>query len=260
VDAVIALARRAGVRSELRREYALALGVSEVSLLELSAAYTVFAGRGTAVRPLAIRKVVAPNGEILEAPLVAGERALREEVAFMMASLLEGVVERGTGRRARVPEWSVAAKTGTSQDATDLWLVGFTPRLLAGMWVGADQPRPLGSHESSGRLAAPVWADFMRRALRGETPVTPPIPEDVLPIRVNYRTGEPTGPDDPEGITEYVLRGESLPPDLTPVAPPPAGETPVAPPTGPPAAFPVEPRAVPPPDSPASSVVPAGEG
>ncbi|MBI4537264.1 MAG: penicillin-binding protein 1A [candidate division NC10 bacterium] len=211
VDAVIDLARRAGIRSELRREYALALGVSEVSLLELAAAYTMFANRGMAQRPVGIRQVVASHGEILESAGHTGEPVLREEVAFILQSVLRGVVERGTARRARLPGWDVAAKTGTSQESTDLWLVGFTPRLLTGLWIGADQPRPLGSHESAGRLAAPIWADFMRRALREESPVTLPIPEGVLPIRVDYRTGDLAAPDDPGGILEYVLRGESLP-------------------------------------------------
>jgi penicillin-binding protein 1A len=209
VDAVIGLARRAGIRSDLRREYALALGVSEVSLLELTAAYAVFAHGGLAQPPVGIRKVVAPNGEIIESADFAGTPVLSEETAFIMSSVLEGVVERGTGRRARVPGWSVAAKTGTSQDATDLWLVGFTPRLLTGLWIGADQPRPLGAHDTAGRLAAPVWASFMRQALKGEPPATRPIPEGVLPVRVNHRTGELAASDDPDAIVEYVLRGES---------------------------------------------------
>lgn len=230
VEAVIGLAHRAGIRSELRREYALALGVSEVSLLELAAAYTPFADHGLAHHPVGIRRVVAPNGDVLEAAGPTAERVLREEVVFILDSVLEGVVERGTGRRARVPGWRVAAKTGTSQDAADLWLVGFTPRLLTGLWIGADQPRPLGSHESAGRLVAPVWADYMRRALRGETPVETPIPEGILPLRVNYKTGEPTGPDDPQGIVEYLLRGEPAGPQAPPAPDPAAGPPPAVPP------------------------------
>jgi penicillin-binding protein 1A len=209
-DPVIALAHRMGIKSELRREYALALGVSEVTLLELTSAYGVLANQGLRVPVSGIRRVAGPNGEVLEEGHPAGERALGEEVCFLTTSLLQGAVERGTAKRGRVPGWRVAAKTGTSQDAVDMWFVGFTPTLVAGLWVGYDQPRSVGSHETAGRLAAPLWAEFMRRALRGVSPETPTIPEGVMSARVNYRTGLPTDPGDSEGITEFFLRGETL--------------------------------------------------
>jgi len=208
VEPVISLAHRMGITSELRREYALALGVSEVSLLELTSAYGVLANRGMHVPPKSVRRVASPNGDILEASDEAGERVLPEEIAFLVTSVLQGAVERGTAKRARIPGRAVAAKTGTSQDAADLWLMGYTPRLVAGLWVGYDQPRSLGSHESAGRLAAPVWADFMRRALRDLPPETVTIPEAVFSATVNYLTGLPTGPDDPEAITEFFIRGD----------------------------------------------------
>ena len=208
MDPVIALARRMGIKSELRREYGLALGVSEVTLLELTGAYAVLGNQGLRVPPTSIRRVVGPSGEVLEAAAPAPERVLREEVAFVTTSVLQGAVERGTAKRGRVPGWSVAAKTGTSQDAVDMWFVGYTHRLAAGLWVGYDRPRSVGSHETAGRLAAPVWADFMRRALRAVPHETVPIPEGILPARVNYRTGVPTDAGDPDGITEYFVRGD----------------------------------------------------
>ena len=209
-DPVIALAHRMGIKSELRREYALALGVSEVALLELTSAYGVLANQGMRVPVTGIRRVAGPNGDVLEEGHSVGERVLREDVAFLTTSLLKGAVDRGTAKRGKVPGWSVAAKTGTSQDAVDMWFVGFTPTLVAGLWVGYDQPRSVGSHETAGRLAAPLWAEFMRRALRGASPETLPIPEGVMSARVNYRTGLPTDPGDSEGITEFFLRGETL--------------------------------------------------
>jgi membrane carboxypeptidase/penicillin-binding protein len=231
VEPVIALAHRMGLTSELRREYALALGVSEVSLLELTSAYGVLADGGIRVPPTGLRRVTAPNGDILEASEVAGERVLPEEVAFLVTSVLEGAVERGTAKRARVPGRAVAAKTGTSQDAADLWLMGYTSQLVAGLWVGYDQPRSLGSQESAGRLVAPVWADFMRRVLHDLPPETASIPEGVFGATVNYLTGLPTGPDDPQAITEYFIRGEAATPGQAPLP-----EPSTAPPTGPPAA------------------------
>lgn len=218
VEPVIALAHRMGITSDLRREYGLALGVSELSLLELTSAYGVLANGGIRVPPTSIRRVASPNGDILEASDEAGERVLREEVAFLVTSLLQGAVERGTAKRAKIPGSGVAAKTGTSQDAADIWLIGYTRRLVAGLWAGFDQPRSLGSHESAGRLAAPIWADFMRRALEGVPPETAPIPEGVFTASVNWRTGLPTGPEDPEAITEFFIRGEEATPG--PAAPP----------------------------------------
>ncbi|HSD52180.1 MAG TPA: PBP1A family penicillin-binding protein, partial [Candidatus Methylomirabilis sp.] len=152
VDSVVLLAHRMGVVSELRREYGLALGVSEVSLLELTSAYGVFANRGIRVPPRGVRKVAAPNGDVLEITEEPGERILREEVAFLVTSMLQGAVERGTAKRAKIPGQTVAAKTGTSQDAADIWLMGYVPRLAVGLWIGYDQLRSLGSHESAGRL------------------------------------------------------------------------------------------------------------
>jgi len=249
VDPVAGLAHRMGIKSELRPEYGLALGVSEVNVLELTSAYTVFGHQGLRLPVTGIRLVTGANGEVLETALRTGERILSEEVAFMMTSLLQGAVERGTAKSGRVPGWNVAAKTGTTQDAADLWFVGYTPKLAAGLWVGYDQPRAIGSHETAGRLAAPVWADFMRRALRGVPSETIPIPEGILPVRVNYRTGLPTDPSDPAGITEYFVRGalpeSETPSPAPPAAPPvslPAASVPLARPVGPPPGSTTEPR------------------
>jgi len=229
VEPVISLAHRMGITSEMRREYGLALGVSEVSLLELTSAYGVLANRGVRVPPRGVRRVASPSGDVLEAPSDSGERVLREEVAFLVTSILQGAVERGTARRARIPGRAVAAKTGTSQDAADIWLVGYTPRLVTGMWAGFDRPRSLGSHESAGRLAAPVWADFMRRALQDLPPETPPIPEGVFTATVNWRTGFPTGPDDPEAITEFFISGDVAGPSDPASSQPPSAVQPLAP-------------------------------
>jgi membrane carboxypeptidase/penicillin-binding protein len=242
VESVIALAHRMGITSELRPEYGLALGVSEVSLLELTSAYGVLANRGWRVPPTSIRRVASPNGDTLETNVQAwGERILREEVAFLLTSILQGAVERGTAKGARIPGRAVAAKTGTSQDAADIWLVGYTPRLVAGLWAGFDQPRSLGSHESAGRLAAPIWADFMRRVLPEIPPETVPLPEGVFMASVNWRTGLPTGPEDPEAFTEFFIRGEVPVPDAPPAVPtwePAATPGPSAPPIIPPLPLP----------------------
>lgn len=208
VDPVIELARRMGIRSELRREYALALGVSELTLFELVSAYGAFANQGMRAAPFAIRKVIGPHGETLEERAPVATRVLREEVAYTITSILQGAVERGTAKQARALERPVAAKTGTSQDAHDLWFIGYTPSLVAGLWIGYDVPQSLGSHESAGRLAAPIWVDFMRRALEGTPPEVFPMPEGVFPLLVNAKTGLPTSSDDPEALLEVFIRGD----------------------------------------------------
>ena len=208
VEPVVSLAHEMGIASDLRRELGLALGVSEVNLLELTSAYGVLANGGVRVPPRAIRRVVSPDGTRQERPEPTGERVLDADVAFQVTTLLQGAVERGTARRARVPGYSVAAKTGTTQDAADLWLMGYTPQLATGLWVGYDVPRSVGSHETAGQLIAPLWAGFMKRALQDSPPNDLPVPEGVFTARVNWRTGLPTGPEDPEGITEYFLRRE----------------------------------------------------
>lgn len=208
VDPVIDLAHRLGITSELRREYAMGLGVSEVGLLELTSAYQVFANRGTLSPPFAIRRVVGPGDVVLEEQFPQPQQVLREEIAFVLTSVLEGVVERGTGKAAKRLGRPVAAKTGTTQAAEDLWFLGYTPSVVAGVWLGYDQRRSIGSHETAGKIAAPIWVDFMKQSL-GDSPVEAFLPPDgVYHALVNRRTGQPTSSTDPEAIEEYFIRGQ----------------------------------------------------
>lgn len=207
VQPVIELARAMGIQSELRPELALALGVSEVTLLELVSAYGTLANRGVRMEPYMIRRVVDHQGNVLEERFPEGQQVLREETAFILTSVLKGVIERGTGKGAKGLQRSIAAKTGTTQEATDVWFIGYTPSLAAGIWIGYDTKRSLGPHESSAHLAVPPWVRFMQRVL----PLLPeedfPVPENVVPVAVNYHTGLPTRPTDQEAITEYFMKG-----------------------------------------------------
>ena len=208
VDPVIDLAHRLGITSELRREYALALGVSEASLLEMTSAYQAFANRGSLSPPFAVRRVVGPGDIVLEEQFPQPQQVMREEVAFVLTSVLEGVVERGTGKAARRIGRPVAAKTGTTQAAEDLWFLGYTPSIVAGIWLGYDQRRPIGSHETAGKVAAPIWVDFMKQSL-GDSPAEPFLPpEGVFPVLVNRMTGQPTSSTDPNAFEEYLIRGQ----------------------------------------------------
>jgi penicillin-binding protein 1A len=206
VDQVIELARNVGIESTLRREYALALGVSEVTLSELVSAFGAFAHSGIRFLPYGIRKVIDNKGALLEEYIPAGQQTMREETAFILTNVLQGVIERGTGSRARVLGRPVAGKTGTTQAATDAWFVGYTPNLVAGVWIGYDTKRSLGPHESSATLAVPIWTHFMQRVLQDMPPEEFPIPENVTPVLVNYPSGRPTTSDDRDAIKEFFSR------------------------------------------------------
>jgi len=116
-------------------------------------------------------------------------------------------VERGTGARAHVLKRPLAGKTGTSSEATDVWFVGFTPNLVAGVWIGYDVKRSLGSAETGSRLALPPWIAFMQKALTDLPPDDFPVPENVVAIPVNYMTGLPAPQDDKGAILEYFIKG-----------------------------------------------------
>jgi 1A family penicillin-binding protein len=160
---VAALARRAGIRSPLRPVPALALGAGEVTPLELAAAYAPFANGGLSVTPSLIRRIEAGDGTVLwRAPRPRAERVLGEAEAFQLTSMLESVVDGGTGRTVRDlgVRGAVAGKTGTTNDGADVWFVGYTPTVIAAVWFGYDTPRPIAASASGGRLAAPAWASF----------------------------------------------------------------------------------------------------
>jgi penicillin-binding protein 1A len=218
VDPVVKLAHQVGIESELRREMALALGVSEVSPLELVSAYGVFANGGVRAEPFAIRRVTDQRGRVLEQHVTETQEVMRPETAFILVNVMKGVIERGTATRARVLQRPLAGKTGTTDDATDLWFVGFSPSLVAGVWLGYDLKKSLGSAETGGRLALPVWIQFMQKALADSEPEDFPVPEDVVAMVVHRQTGRPAPPGSPDGIVEYFLKGTE-PRDVAPPAP-----------------------------------------
>ena len=209
--AILALAGRAGLSNQPNVP-SLALGSGLVSPLALTAAYAAFANGGDAVRPRAIQRVLDQDGSVVLAEPVQRERVLSEEVAFQMTTLMEDVIARGTG--ASVQRWSVrapiAGKTGSTNEFKDAWFVGYAPRVVVGVWVGFDQPATIARDGFGGRIAAPIWADFMRRSSRivgggaFETPST--LETDEL-CRVWYR--QPV--DGCPLYTEYFKASDSKP-------------------------------------------------
>lgn len=163
-DPVLQLAPRMGIRSPLKRELSLALGSCELSPLELTGAYTVFAGGGVFRPPRAIERIQGPAGAIA-LPATPAQRVLHQETSAVMDELLHGVVQRGTGKAAALPQ-RTAGKTGTTDEAGDVWFVGYAGNLTTGIWLGHDRREPLQKNASGGATAAPIWRDFMHQAIR----------------------------------------------------------------------------------------------
>ncbi len=168
---VIDTARRLGIVSDLKPHPSLALGAFETGLLELSNAYVAFANGGYTVMAYGVREVADGNGNVLfrrgNESVMA--HMIDEQPLGMLNDLLRGVVDTGTGRAARLPNRQVAGKTGTTSDYRDAWFIGYTPDLIAGVWVGNDDNSPMNK-VSGGGLPAQIWRGFMNDALRGSEP------------------------------------------------------------------------------------------
>jgi penicillin-binding protein 1B len=181
------IARRLGIESPLREELGLALGSSEVTLLELTGAYCPFANGGSRVRPYAVEAVTAAGGDLLEYHAYSPSQVLSPEEAFLMADLLREAARTGTAKALARTGIDAAGKTGTTNDGKDAWFVGFTPRLAAGVWTGSDTPAKL--HLSGAKDALPIWADFILQASTGPTPAAWPRPPGILEAEVDLESG-----------------------------------------------------------------------
>ncbi|MGK7345851.1 MAG: penicillin-binding protein 1A [Candidatus Nitrospinota bacterium M3_3B_026] len=183
LDAALDAAWRAGIRSPLPGYLSVALGSGEVTPLELTSAYATLANRGLRAKPRFIVSVTSADGEILEENDPVISDAVRPEEAYVLTNMLKGVVDNGTGKIAGALDRPVAAKTGTTSGFKDAWFAGYTPGLAAGVWVGFDDGHPLGSGETGGHTAGPIWVDFMSRALR-DRPVAHFRPPERIAARL----------------------------------------------------------------------------
>ncbi|TCT01083.1 transglycosylase domain-containing protein [Aquabacter spiritensis] len=165
--AVVATARRLGIASPLEPNASIALGTSEVSVLELASAYAPFANGGIGVIPYVIESVRGADGKMLYSRSASGPgRVIAPEYAGMMNRMLQETLLTGTGRRADLPGWEAAGKTGTSQDYRDAWFVGYTARLVTAVWLGNDDASPT-KKASGANLPVEIWSRYMKSALQG---------------------------------------------------------------------------------------------
>jgi len=228
MDKVIDIAKRFGLHENMQSNLASSLGASEVTLMQLTAAYGMLVNGGKSVSPTLIDRIQDRRGRTIfrhdprrcpscGLPLAGRDvepqpedgrtQVLDPRIAYQSVSMMEGVVERGTGRKIRVLNRPLAGKTGTTNDSTDAWFVGFSPDLVVGIYAGFDNPRSLGRGEEGSSVAVPIFRDFMREAL-ANTPAVPfRIPPGVRLVRVNAQTGELAGAFDKNVIYEAFVAG-----------------------------------------------------
>ena len=205
---VIQYARRLGLASPLPPYLAVALGAAEATLTEMTSAYSVFPNQGVRMRPYPILKVSDRDGNVLEENRPEAKEAIRADTAFVMTNLLRGVVQRGTAEKAAALDWPVGGKTGTTDDYTDAWFIGFDPDLTIGVWVGLDQKKPIGSNQTGAEAALPIWIDIMKAWIgeRKEPPAFPP-PGNIVFVTVDKGSGNPEIPGAAGAISEAFIAG-----------------------------------------------------
>jgi 1A family penicillin-binding protein len=189
---VIAAAHRNGIMSDLKPHPSLALGALEVTPMELVTAYAPFANGGIRVRPRLVTRVEAPDGKVLWSQEVRREPAMDPRDAYEITSMLRAAVDYGTGRTIRENgvQGPVAGKTGTTNSGNDVWFIGYTPTIVAGVWFGFDTPRPIANRAAGGRYAAPAWADFYKAGWTERRGVEWLPPNGMVSAIIDPETGE----------------------------------------------------------------------
>lgn len=218
IQRILDVAYRFGIYDKLPPEFSIVLGARETTLLRLVNAYNMVVNGGKKVQPALIERIQNRLGKTIYRrdnrdckDCVAGdagdyvspvppipadnrEQVVDPRVAYQLVSMMEGVVQRGTATRARVLNRPLAGKTGTTNDSRDAWFIGYTPDLVAGVYVGFDNPRTLGKRETGGVVALPAFIDFMQNALEGKPSVPFRIPDGIRLIKLDRNTGQLPGP------------------------------------------------------------------
>jgi penicillin-binding protein 1A len=238
MNSVIDMARRFGITSPLPPYLPITLGAADLNLLEHTSAFTVFPDDGIRIDPHMIRRVTTYDGAVLEQAHPLVHDVIEPEVARSMTSMLEDVIERGTGTPARALGRPAGGKTGTTNDFTDAWFIGFTPEITAGVWVGYDDKSvSLGKPETGAIAALPIWLEFMQGALNGK-PVQAfqnVVPLEKVALTKNVKV------DTPDTAPTEASEG-AIGPEVTPE------HTPTVPDSGPPGEAPA--KAIPPSQNP----------
>ena len=204
---VAQFAHQLGIKSHLASNLSLALGTSEVTLMDLTSAYSVFPNKGEKIRPFGVLEIVDRQGRVIWRAKSHKRLVMSRAGAAIVTDMLEGVIKEGTGRRARILGRAVAGKTGTTNDYKDALFIGFSPRVIAGVWVGRDAGGSLGAKETGAKAALPIWIDFMNAALQNEPHQYFDIPDDVSQIRMDPITGLPQPEDSKQSVVALFKKG-----------------------------------------------------
>lgn len=210
-DAVITMARRFGISTPIPPYPSIFIGSADVYPIQMIGSYSVFANLGLRTTPHAISRVENAQGQLVWQPERAREAVLSPEESWLMVSMMKDVVVRGTAARVWSSGFKVPAggKTGTTNDGADVWFIGYTADLVAGVWMGFDRPQKIKSNAQGGELAAPAWQAFMTEVYRRK-PAPPdwPRPDGVVTREVDARTGLlATGACPDAVVTEYFVAG-----------------------------------------------------
>ncbi len=207
---VASYAKKFGFARDFRPFLSMALGAQEVTLMELTSAFSAFPNHGIRMQPFLAQAITDREGGLLEETRPQPKDAIRADTAYVMTSLLQGVVQRGTATAAVALKWPVAGKTGTVDDNTDAWFVGFDPNITVGVWLGHDEKKPIGGNETGATAALPMWIDFMKSYLDlyadREHPPTFDPPGNIVFMTVDRDNGQPTDGGD-RIINEAFISG-----------------------------------------------------
>lgn len=205
---IVDYAKKFGITSDLKPYMAISLGVFEVTLEEMVAAYTVFPNYGIRVDPYLVNSIRDQNNNILEENYPDRKRVLEQDSAFLMNYLMRGVVQSGTGWRAKWLKAPIGGKTGTTDDYTDAWFIGFSPSITVGVWVGFDIKKTLGEKETGSRAASPIFVAFMEKYLEAHEEIQQfRKPSGIIMVEIDKYTGKLLTPDCLYPFTEAFLTG-----------------------------------------------------
>jgi len=199
-SSVVRFSHRLGIGADLSPNLSLALGTSEVSLIDLTAAYAVFANRGERIEPYGILKVADQTGRTIWRAKPQKQIAMSRAGAAITTNMLQGVVNEGTGKSARKLKRPLAGKTGTTNQYKDALFIGFSPSIAAGVWVGQDRHVTIGNRETGARAALPIWIDFMEASLSKKAFEYFDIPDNVVQMFMDPSTGFISSDEVPGGV------------------------------------------------------------